>query len=517
MFYKPEHGGIWDPTVLYRNGKYYMVSMYFKDEDVRHDFMWLAQSEDGVHWKDVGAVLEDPAGICKMFLYETDTCVVADFGSFSEPSKVNNDTIRYYKSTDMEHWEFIGADHPDGTWYRTTGRWDHMYVYREKDTYYGYPVATPHPELLSAWGLSISKDGYQWEVQAPPVIEWGEVPPIDCLEGGGMEKIGDTYYYIGGFVGYAGNYGYGLYTFTADSPKGPFRPDKEAFRLCGFDRLEGRVFIQNLAAFARGKDDTLLISNAVDGGGSRQIWLLPMRKAVVDAAGHLRLGYWEGNELVKGREIPVPKEAFQLTYATLRPEAPLPERCRPTVFEPSDGKLCANVNAFYGPTVSDRHMLVTLDIPMDLTQGMVFQGILKAYSYPVYDEVRHATENWRPASMGFFVEEEGETPRGMAISLENGHPYKRYSIVETIRLEQDRMNREMIDVTGEDCATVRGIDAGKEYAFRFLYRRNMFELYVGGFLVQTFVNLGTGTGRIGFVLQNAKVECSDLKLYAMNL
>jgi hypothetical protein len=194
--------------------------------------MWLASSADGVHWKSEGPVLKDGHAVYKMYIYETENGLAMNCGSSSQSERKDNDTIRYYCTSDMKHWEFYAEDHPDGRWYHTNGRWDHMYVYRDQDgTYYGYPVATPLPEQRSAWGLRKSTDGLHWETLEPPVIDWGDLPRINCLEVGGMEKIGDKYYFIGGYVGYAGNYGYSLYTFTADHPAGPFVPDKEAFRL----------------------------------------------------------------------------------------------------------------------------------------------------------------------------------------------------------------------------------------------------------------------------------------------
>ena len=153
MIYKPENGCMWDPSVLYHDGYYYMVSMYKQDADKKDNFMWMAKSEDGVHWESIGPVLEDTCGVCKMYIYEADDKVVINFGSFSDPGRCNNDTLRFYVSQDMVNWRFVGENHPDAKWYKTTGRWDHMYVYKENNVYYGYPVATPLPELCSAWGL----------------------------------------------------------------------------------------------------------------------------------------------------------------------------------------------------------------------------------------------------------------------------------------------------------------------------------------------------------------------------
>lgn len=519
MIYQPQ-GCIWDPTVLYVNDTYYMVSMYKPTTSHKDNYMWLAKSEDGVHWQDVGSVIEDSKGVCKMYVYKTDDGIGLNFGSFSEDDRANNDTLRYYKSYDMVNWEFIGENNPDGRWYKETGRWDHMYVYKDDDgTYYGYPVATPKPELLSAWGLCTSQDGHHWECKEPPVIEWGDIPCIDCLEGGGVEKLGDKYYYIGGFVGYAGNYGYGLYTFVSDNPKGPFRPDKEAFRLCGFNRLPGRVFIQNLAAFARGKDNELLISNAVDAGGPYEIRLLPLRKAVVDEKGHLRMGYWQGNEALKGKEIKLDAFMHKIAYASHMPNEIMPDNWNGSVFNPCENNLSVNVDGPNGPVVHDRFVLSEIDTEYNTDTGIVFEGKLTAWSFPIYDEVRHMTHNWRPAEIGFYVDEEqgDNSKKGMAITLEIGHMYKRYSHVKNITVDNNDLKYEIVDSITENCAEVRGIDAGREVAFKFLYRKNVFELYIDDMFVQTFVHLGKPTGKFGFYFQNSKVEIKDMKLYQMSL
>ncbi len=519
MFYKPASGGIWDPSVIYHNGYYYMASMYFKDgEPRRDDYMWIARSEDGVHWADIGAVLEHKCGICKMFLYETDGGMMANIGSYATEEKRSNDTLRYFVTTDMKTWIAVGENHPDGQWYNTAGRWDHMYVYREDRNgdpcYYGYPVATPHPAQLSAFGLCKSCDGVEWEVCPPPVIEWGDIPPIDSLEGGGVEKIGDKYYYIGGFVGYARNHGYGVYTFVADSPEGPFRPDRGAFRLCGFDRLPGRVFVQNLASFGKDAEGNILITNAVDAGGAHEIWLLPSRLAVVDEDGHLRQGYWYGNEAVKGERISLSAETPVLVHTTYRDgRYPWPNY-RSWSFVPHDGGFSAHTASPDGPNVSDHHMLVMLDTPLDLGEGVVLEGTVEATTYPPYNHVTHSTIQWRPSLFGLYFEEEDG---GMDIALEIGHPYKRCSFVENIRYDESSFRREVIDTIGEDCANVRGMDDTGVHTFRVLCRRNVFELYLDDLHVQTFVHLGRETGRLGFTLQNSAVIVRDLKLFRMNL
>ena len=50
---------------------------------------------------------------------------------------------------------------------------------------------------------------------------------------------------------------------------------------------------------------------SLSGGG--HVWLLPLREPSIDAQGHLRLGFWSGNEKLKGASLDI--------AATLKPAA----------------------------------------------------------------------------------------------------------------------------------------------------------------------------------------------------
>ena len=513
MFYKPESGCMWDPSVLWYNGSYYMTSMYKKAVDSPDDFMWLARSADGVHWQSVGAVLEDPVGVCKMYPYMTDNGVAVNFGSFDRPDRKDNNRLRFYHSDDMIHWTWDGETAPDARWYNTDGRWDHMYVYREKDgEYYGYPVATPLPQLRSAWGLCRSTDGIRWQTCPPPEIRWGDVPRIDCLEGGGVEKLGDHYYYIGGFVGYAGNYGYGMYVFRADDPTGPFEPDAPFFRLCGFEGIENRIFVQNLAAFVRGKDGEILISNAMLQNGLDDVWLLPMRTPVQDENGHLHLGYWHGNDAVKGDGFSPDASAMQMLFV----DHPETANGCDAVFTPAaNGGFTASCCYPQGPVVYDRFLLTVLQEQPDPARGFVWEGTLLATSAPARDLIRCRTENWRAASVGFYLEETNGT--GMVFALEVGPRFRRYSHIEQIMLTEEDLQCKILDTIGENCAEVRGIDESTPIHFRLLCRQNMAELYVNDLLVQSYLHTAPPSGRIGLLLQNASVTVTQQTIFPMTL
>lgn len=520
MLYRPEKGAMWDPTLWYepKNSKFYMLSMHYKDTADGGTGMWLAESDDGVHFRGVGRVLSCEGGLFKMFINSTsDGRYCVNFGSTHTEDNpfAENDTMRYAVSSDLANWEVVAVNHPDGRWYCEGGRWDHMYaLYNEEEKkYYGAIVATPKAGESGCFGLQESEDGIHWTPLPPPDIEWGDIPPINCLEGGGLEKIGDRYYYIGGFVGYAGSYGYNLYTFVADSVKGPYRPDREAFRLCGFDRMN-RVFIENLAAFCRVGED-VLVSNAVMAGGRDDVWLIPLRRAVVDADGHLRLHWWEGNDALKGETLPA-------SWSLLSLNAP-PDELKegeqgvwtPAAFDADGTTLHIRPKAPVGPTIGDVTAMATLDRALDPTEGLVLEGDLVCTSAPAYIKEERKTHCWRPARVGFWVEDGVNT--GRAITLDIGHPYKRRSNVMELNWTGSQCTLTVIDEIGEGSACVRGISAEKPHTFRFLWRLNVLQLYIDDQFVQTFVVDRPPTGRVGVIAQNADCRFENLKMWKMNI
>jgi hypothetical protein len=70
------------------------------------------------------------------------------------------------------------------------------------------------------------------------------------------------------------------------------------------------------------------------------------------------------------------------------------------------------------------------------------------------------------------------------------------------------------DVTSKGCATVTGIEHGKEHNFRLLVRRGMFELYIDDMLMQTYV-YEPGSGKVGFLAHNADVVFRDVQAWNM--
>lgn len=101
--------------------------------------------------------------------------------------------------------------------------------------------------------------------------------------------------------------------------------------------------------------------------------------------------------------------------------------------------------------------------------------------------------------------------------LEVGHPYQRRSLVERVKISPQGLQYQQLDVTGEGCATVRGVSPGKRHCFRLYLRRRMMELYVDDLLVQSFLLQGEPSGQIGLLARNAEWNIEDLHLYRLAL
>jgi predicted GH43/DUF377 family glycosyl hydrolase len=104
FLYQPREGSFWDPTVIYANRQYYMYTMYGGDG------VWLATSQDGVHWKDFGVVLKAEGfknnTVWKQYVSKVGDRYIMDYGAFTDRG-TNNNLLRFYESTDLIHWKFL--------------------------------------------------------------------------------------------------------------------------------------------------------------------------------------------------------------------------------------------------------------------------------------------------------------------------------------------------------------------------------------------------------------------------
>ena len=95
-------------------------------------------------------------------------------------------------------------------------------------------------------------------------------------------------------------------------PVGPFRADAAAYRLCG----NSTRWVALWARFCR-TDTDLLVNGYMYSGytyETGETWLPPLKRAVVDAGGHLRLGYWKGNDALQGTPLNVDLGKFRKVH-----------------------------------------------------------------------------------------------------------------------------------------------------------------------------------------------------------
>ena len=521
MIYHPTEGEIWDTSVIYHDGAYYLYGMYdalaetenTKTLGFRDNSVWCAVSANGVVWEDVGCVIRDqPFRVYKMCVKKCGGQFVMNHGSFSGLPGHGNDTLRFWKSKDLVNWVYQGKEfdsHPDPRWYRPQGRWDHMYVIPDQISggYLGYCVATTNDRYpYHSCGLLHSMDGERWQALPPPVIEWGNLPQFRGYEVGGCERENGRYYLIGGTGKYGGSNGYSVFTLVSEHWNGPFRPDSEAYRLCGNSAYSGNYGVQYLASFARGQDHELLITNFLADGipGPAQtwglrghIWFSPMKKAVIDAGGHLHMGYWPGNEAIKGNTVDIDLARTLPVYSTA------PDDKRRFTAQPSGVTLTA-------VPIDRRDIVYSVALlcgAFDTDTGIVVEGEFRVDTTDL-----ESTPQRRRA--GFWFEESSHS--GTYLLFEAGEPRFRESEIGLIDWSAG-LSVQTMDTTGYGCATVTGISEHETHTFRVYLRRNMFEVYVNDLLAQSFITASQPTGRIGFIAQNARSEFNNIRIWQMAL
>ena len=252
MVYRPSVGRFKDTLVLWHQGQFYLFSMYTPDVEANFRNVWLATSSDGVHWEHVGPVIEDaPFNIWAMSVHRVGDRFIMNHGSFSDPGVQN--VIRFWESTDLVHWTFMGHEadlFPDARWYHPKSRLDCMSVVpvaedSGRTKYFGFATGPG--------GFLESEDGIRWSGMPQPQVDWCSVPPPPTppdeggFEVGGCHAIDGKYYLVGGWFNYMGGTGYGVYTLIAGSPRGPFRADAAAYRLCGNSTPDPKEHVRALS------------------------------------------------------------------------------------------------------------------------------------------------------------------------------------------------------------------------------------------------------------------------------
>ncbi len=292
MFYRPrarETGRMWDTWLYWHEGIYYLY--YLAKSGGRWDNISMATSPDGVHWKELGRVLSKrkdttwmgTGSTWKSPRYDKDGKFFMNFSEWRGPRQ----TIFFAESTDLLHWRRLGDEcefQQDTRWYQPKGRWDCIYtIPRPGGGLFGYWTATPKPETGGRFGFGRTLDGVKWEALKPP-----ETPGVGGGEAGAVEKIGEKYYMMFGHHPI-------METLIADRPQGPFHPAKKNRLL-----LSGHTYFSR---FFPAPDGVLVNHHAIARSGP--VHFGSLKSTVLDDEGTLRLGWWKGNEKMKGQAVDV--------------------------------------------------------------------------------------------------------------------------------------------------------------------------------------------------------------------
>ena len=228
-----------------------------------------------------------------------------------------------------------------------------------------------------------------------------------------------------------------------------------------------------------------------------------MKKAVVDKDGHLRMGYWKGNEAIKGTPVPLQLRNCSQQF----PSPGSQNEKKESAFSIGDDlvrvKRQPGANPSYIGYADPQTTVVLLNEQLNPIKGFVLEGRMKV------DPLNQGILSKGIPGVGLFLEEKPQ--QGTAILFNTCH----LTEIGTMRLS-DEAHFDCKDRIGFGCAAVAGITEGAISSFRLLFRQETFELYLNDLLVQTYFTSGA-TGRIGFIVRDGEATFDNLRAWEINL
>ncbi|TVQ18854.1 MAG: hypothetical protein EA382_17210 [Spirochaetaceae bacterium] len=529
----PETRRAWENYTIHTNGAFYAFFNTTSNVEGRRAYgLDIARSVDGVSWEFVGRDLCPIAGAHAGFgLLHTDGTTYY-YPTCSDGSGTVH--FKVYASADLLTWEHLGDDfdvRPDPRWYAE--RWDEICVMRDRYTdadgewYLGYITAEVRDDVGEpSVAMLRSRDGRRWEVLAPPAVDWGELPS-QHMEVTFAEKIDGRYYLCMGGRLYMDSLGYSLYVFVSDSPFGPFRPVRDAFRLCGTSTRD----ITWLGHTIDAPDGVLLglwVSARQDLEiPSRGLGIGPLKRLVAEN-GALRLKYREQNDAAKSTEVPLSGAA--------RWVFPAPnQRTERDRVDPTDDaiEIAAGRDG----------ALVMMDHRFDAVAGFAIEGRLTV------TEVRGRIATHQQPSAGGFFFEHASTGGGPAAGAAAGGGYA--IVMETLGVTRggtwryaDRRitDRDVYAVAGNWLVNHRsgalhglsefvqddqvgpfghasycGVRHARPHGVRLIVRGIFAELYVDDYYVQTYCIPEEFSGRIGLLCLDGIVRLDGLRAWNVSV
>jgi hypothetical protein len=448
IFYTPtveKTGYMWDVWVHHHEGKYFLYYLSGSKDGRGFDNISLAVSGDGITWREHGVVVplsKTARGMGSCGVWESKSDKLPKFlMNLMEFRQDRGKVMFTLGSGDLVQWEDLGETTtfgPDPRWYEEKGRWVGISVVPDpKAGYYGYWTGTPKEGEHHLFGFGRSKDGANWEMLPPPEV--ADMGPGWLRELGGAVRIGEKYYLM--LCIYQGE----MTVAVGDRPEGPF----------GLQDKNGRFLFgqTHFARFASGTEDALVAHHVMGPTGLDTppiCYFAPLKRAVVDEEGILRLAYWEGNDRFKTRPV----------------EVELPDS--------------AEMEA-------DR--LVMLKNRFDVDQGLVLEGSfqdLKGGRFLSVDQGLYL-EHGPGCGTALMILPHGVTQIG-AMTAES----------KLFRMDSfvNRMER-----------------YGVNPSFRLLLRDSQLEFYVNDRLIQCYSMPGNATGRIGIIHNGDPETIGELKAW----
>lgn len=512
----------WANYIIFENNKFYSIfGTGLKSEENPSGYanaLDIAVSDDGVHWTFISrnAIPIKGAhagyGIKKIgeYFYYYPTCSNSEKG-------VHFKVLRTKDFIDFEH---LGDEYdvvPDRNYYHE--RWDEVHVIEDKDefgrdVYYGYISSETRDDVGEpGCGFIKSYDGIKWEVLPPIEIVWGEIPSHH-MELNFVEKIGDFYFLSMSGRLYFDSYGYSLFNFRSSSPRGPFYPDTEKFRLSGNSRREV-TWLGHSIAYGNEFLAALWLSHNILPDIPSDTFAIGDLKKILYERGHIRLAYWWGTEAAKGDSINIDYNNIKLIY----PDKKIMNLRDNLEINGDTIKISASRNG----------VIALFDETFDKTKGFFIEGQLC-----VKESRTHIATHHHSAEFGFYFDCGDNS--GTAIiaqtlgvtkcgnlrfddhRITDNNPYllagrgladSRSGILEgTFEFAYD-------DVVGPSgVSSYCGIRHGKIHDFKLLARSDYFVLYIDDYYVQTYLMPENFNGKVGLCCFDGTAE---IKIIAFDM
>ncbi|UVI29692.1 hypothetical protein [Paenibacillus spongiae] len=521
---KNPYKAAWENYTLFYEGHYYAMFNVRSNINELNNSSYaidLFKSKDGVHWE----------------LFCEDTLpIVGSHGGFSfhrfgdyfmyHPTCTNPQKgihFKSYRSRNLLEWEHLGDTYDvgiDNRYYEQ--RWDEIVVLDDVDAdgnevYFGYISSEVRNDIgPPSCGMLKSRDGLEWEILPPPVIHWGTTPPHH-MEVNFCEKMNGKYYLNMSGRQYMDSLGYSLYTFVADQPEGPYVPDREMFRLCGTSHHEITWLSHTIHSPEGILCATWLCKGTSPAVPSQSFTIAPFKR-LLNVDGHLRLGYWSGNDAAKGEETrlskldivhPLPQVKGERDHYRLEKDKFIIQASR-------DG------------------IILMFEKMFDVQKGFIIEGNVELCESRTLIETHH-----HAAHIGIYMESGTNSGTAMVVDTHgvtrtgyiqySDHKISDYNFRKDIYSGMGLVDGRSGPLKGTlafDCQDTAGpyghanasdLRHGSRHTIRILARGDFMELYVDDYYVQTFYVPETFTGRVGIVVSDGVAECESFRAWEMNI